>query len=193
MFEPGRIVKEFETRNGKKAVIRYPTWEDAEEVLTFANEMVAEDTFVNMSGIDYTLEDEQAFLLDAMKKMQTGDKVLLFCFTDGKFAGNTRVERKDQRFLRSRHVGMFGIALRAEFRGEGIGRILMETIIEESRKVIEGLRMIELNCFSTNTAGLALYSKLGFKECGRLPAGILHKGEYVDQVTMYLDLPNPAQ
>ncbi len=192
MFEPGKIVREFTTKNGRSAVIRYPTWEDATELLSFANEMVAEDTFVNMSGIEYTQEDEQAFLLDAMKKMQAGDKVLLFCFVDGEFTGNTRVERKDQRFLRSRHLGVFGIALRAEFRGEGIGRVLMETVIEESRKVIEGLRMIELNCFSTNTAGLALYEKLGFKECGRLPGGILHKGEYVDQVNMYLDLSNPV-
>lgn len=188
MFEPGKIVREFTTKNGRSAVIRYPTWEDATELLSFANEMVAEDTFVNMSGTQFSLEDEQAFLLDAMKKMQAGDKALLFCFVDGEFTGNTRVERKDQRFLRSRHVGVFGIALRAEFRGEGIGRVLMETVIEESRKVIEGLRMIELNCFSTNTAGLALYSKLGFKECGRLPKSILHKGEYVDNVTMYLDL-----
>lgn len=188
MFEPGKIVREFETKSGKKAVIRYPTWEDATELLAFANEIVAEDTFVNMSGVEYSLEDEQAFLLDAMKKMQAGDKVLLFCFVDGEFAGNARVERKDQRFLRARHVGLFGIALRAKFRGEGVGRILMETVIEESRKVVEGLRTIELNCFGTNTAGLALYSKLGFQECGRLPGGILHKGEYVDQVSMYLDL-----
>lgn len=188
MFEPGTIVSQFATKSGQQAVIRYPTWEDTAGLLAFANEMVAEDTFVNMSGSAFSLEDEQAFLLDAMKKMQAGDKVLLFCFVDGEFAGNARVERKDQRFLRARHVGLFGIALRAKFRGEGIGRILMETVIEESRKVIEGLRTIELHCFSTNGAGLALYSKLGFRECGRLPGGILHKGEYVDQVIMSLNL-----
>ncbi len=124
-----------------------------------------------------------------LKEEREGNGVCIFVECKGDIIGIAHVNRKKANsYGRHDHVGIFGITVSKEFRSEGIGKILMQTVIEEAKKGIAGLTMIELHCFSTNTAGLALYEKLGFKECGRLPGGILHRGEYVDNVMMYLAL-----
>jgi len=81
---------------------------------------------------------------------------------------------------RSLHVGIFGISVEKEFRGDGVGYELGRAVIET------GLKMVILDVFSLNTKAQSLYQKLGFKEAGRLPKKILYRGSYIDEVKMYL-------
>jgi len=50
MFIPGLIVKKFISKKGKEIIIRYPKWEDLEELTRYANKLSKEDTFVTFSG-----------------------------------------------------------------------------------------------------------------------------------------------
>jgi len=48
--------------------------------------------------------------------------------------------------------------------------------------------MVILDVFSLNTQAQNLYKKLGFKKAGSLPKKILYRGQYIDDIKMYLEL-----
>ncbi len=68
-----------------------------------------------------------------------------------------------------RHRGyVWGFYVGTDFQGRGIGRQLMEALIERAAQ-IDGLEKIYLTVSDHAPAALALYRKLGFTEFGREP------------------------
>ncbi len=90
--------------------------------------------------------------------------------------------------LASRHVGDLGISIAADWRGVGLGRALLNAIIDEARSTLDGLRMVRLDVFEGNEPAIALYRSVGFIETGRTPGAVLRRGEYVDSIQMVLEL-----
>lgn len=187
-FIPGKIVKTFVSKKGKNVVLRYPKWDDLDAITVFANKMSQEDTFINMSGESFSKEEEAEFLKIFLINIEAGDKIYLCALVDNKFIGSCSIERDKKHRKRALHVGMFGIMLLKEFRGEGIGYEIAMTTINEAKNNLTGLKMITLTCFLCNTTAINLYHKLGFKKWGELPKGLLYKGDYLNEVTMYREL-----
>ncbi len=84
------------------------------------------------------------------------------------------------------HVARMGMAVAKAFRGRGIGRRLMEAVIEKARR--RGLEKIELSVYSTNQAAVALYESAGFVVEGKKLRGRLVDGTYDDILLMGLFL-----
>ena len=83
-----------------------------------------------------------------------------------------------------KHRGSFGISLRHEYRGEGVGEILLRKLFEVAGR-IDGLIQIELNVMSENVRAFHLYKKMGFVETGRTPKGfVLADGTFSDDIAM---------
>lgn len=83
----------------------------------------------------------------------------------------------------SRHVVTISIAVALEFQGKGIGtRLLQQAEVwareHEKRKLI-------LRVLTTNPRAIALYSRCGFIEEGRLRNQFFIEDTYVDDVLMY--------
>jgi putative acetyltransferase len=95
--------------------------------------------------------------------------------------------------LVEKHVGALGISVAQAFRGEGIGALLLETILNQAATQLPHLRVIMLEVFSDNMQAIAMYHTFGFVEYGRLPEGILHNQAYVDTVYMYRKFSNTAR
>ena len=92
---------------------------------------------------------------------------------------------KNGGFRRTKHSGTLSIFILKEWRHFGIGRLLMERLIEwaENNTLIEKLT---LAVFSTNERAIELYKKLGFIEEGRCPKDMKIKdGAYIDSILMY--------
>ena len=60
-----------------------------------------------------------------------------------------------------------------------------EGFAKEALKNIPELRIITLGVFATNDIAMNMYKKFGFVEFGRLPEGVLHRGNYIDHIYMY--------
>ncbi|MBI2011969.1 GNAT family N-acetyltransferase [Candidatus Daviesbacteria bacterium] len=183
-MEP-KIVFQGQTKTGKKVIIRYPTMDDLLPMLNFINTISVEQTFVRPQGEQFTLEQEEDYLKDQLEKIEAKKVVKLIAFIDGKFVGTADIFMKAQ--VES-HVGVFGIIVANGYRSEGIGRLLMENVIKESLKEMPQLRIVELSVFANNPLALDFYKKMGFIEFGRLPEGVLHRGQYVDHIYMYKKL-----
>jgi putative acetyltransferase len=83
---------------------------------------------------------------------------LLLAFEDDQLVGCVAL-----RELRASTCEMKRLFLRPEFRGRGLGRALVEKIIEEARQI--GYKQMCLDTLpGTMDQAIALYSSIGFKE-----------------------------
>jgi L-amino acid N-acyltransferase YncA len=81
-----------------------------------------------------------------------------------------------------RFVADFSIYVERAFRGKGVGRVLLEKLIELARQ--HGFHKMVLSAFPTNTGGMALYEKLGFRTVGIYREQGMLDGKWVDTIIM---------
>lgn len=180
-----KIVFKGKTDDGIPYLIRYPKRTDLHELWRYINELSKEKTYISLQGEEISLKEERAFLNSALQKIKTNESVFLVVESGNKIVGIAEVTKKGRT---EKHTGVFGITLAKNYRSKGIGRKLMQLVIEESKKKLEGLKIIRLVCFADNDRACKLYGSLGFKEYGRLPGGLLYRGEPTDEVLMYYKL-----
>lgn len=180
-----KIVFEGTTKDGTPYLIRYPTINDLKEMWRYINELSKEQTYISFQGEEIPLDEERKFLNEAIKSIEDKKGMLLLAESNGKIVGISDIRMGTRT---AKHIGVFGISLAKDFRSQGVGRKLMELVMEESIENIHGLRILELECFANNPIAPQLYKSLGFKEYGRLPKGVLHRQQYVDDIRMYYEV-----
>ncbi|QBJ34978.1 GNAT family N-acetyltransferase [Hafnia alvei] len=84
---------------------------------------------------------------------------------------------------RMRHSGTFGISVRHDFQGHGVGSKLMTAMLELTDKWLD-LKRIELTVFTDNVGAVALYKKFGFEIEGTSRSYAYRDGDYVDAFHM---------
>ena len=82
------------------------------------------------------------------------------------------------------HCGIFGMGLRRDHRGMGIGTRLATTTIAAAGDA--GITRIELDVFASNAQALALYKRLGFIIEGVKRRAVCIDGVYEDMIFMAL-------
>jgi phosphinothricin acetyltransferase len=81
-----------------------------------------------------------------------------------------------------RFVADISVYVERGWRGKGVGRVMLEKLVELGRT--HGYHKLVLSAFPGNAAGMALYSKSGFRT-----VGIYHEqgqldGQWVDTIIM---------
>lgn len=176
------IIFQTTTKTGKTISFRYLTIDDVEILKNYINKISAEKSFILLQGKQKTLEEEKKWVDSAVKEINNKTAVFILAFIENKLVGLSDIQTAYEAKL---HVGSFGITVAKDCRGEGIGKILMKLVIKESIKNIKKLKIITLECFAINLAGIGLYKKLGFKEYGCLPNGLKRRGKFSDAILMY--------
>jgi putative acetyltransferase len=82
-----------------------------------------------------------------------------------------------------RHVAGLGIAVHDAFAGRGVGRALMQALIELADHWL-GLVRVELDVDSTNERAQKLYESFGFVVEGRQAKSYFSAGRYTDAILM---------
>lgn len=84
-----------------------------------------------------------------------------------------------------RHRARVGISVARQWRGQGIGRALMQRVITWARE--SGvITRLELEVLVRNETAIRLYEQLGFEREGIRRHGLLRHGEYLDEIEMGL-------
>ena len=84
------------------------------------------------------------------------------------------------------HKGaVWGVYVRPEARGQGVGRQLVETVIGFARDHVE---ILQITVVTGNEAALRLYEALGFVQYGLEKKALKHDGVYSDEILMALEL-----
>jgi len=80
------------------------------------------------------------------------------------------------------HVADFSVYVDRDWRGKGVGRRLLEALIELAREI--GYHKMVLSAFPFNQAGVALYERLGFRAVGIYKEQGLLDGKWTDTIIM---------
>lgn len=101
---------------------------------------------------------------------------------DGKVVGWTALTPFSYRKVYS-GVAEIGIYLFKEFTGKGIGKALLQRIMDDAFS--SGIWTLQASIFSDNAASLALFYSCGFRTVGyREKIGMTHLGEWKDTVLL---------
>lgn len=161
LFEP----REIKLKDGRTAVLRPPTKEDAAPMLDVMRQMSGETDFI-LSGPeewdDATMEGEEAFL--ESRRADTS-QCFIVAEVDGKLAGNCCVAYHLRKKVR--HRASVAIGLLKEYWNLGLGTALFEQMIETAKNW--GCTQLELEFVEGNTRARALYEKMGFAIVGVKP------------------------
>jgi L-phenylalanine/L-methionine N-acetyltransferase len=84
---------------------------------------------------------------------------------------------------RINHRGEIGMMVRDDWQGKGVGKAMMQAVIDLADKWLN-LARIELNVFTDNEPAIALYRKFGFEIEGTLRKHAFRDGEFVDSYVM---------
>lgn len=129
--------------------------------------------------------DEMRSQVEAgLRKGASGEGASLVAVVDGEVMGNVTVSRNTHRLERHRaHLGGFVIA--PEAQGRGVAREMTRAAALWARD--HECTILELECRG-GTKAEGAYRGLGFREWGRLPAGLIEEAGTFDQVCFWIDI-----
>lgn len=110
-----------------------------------------------------------------------GDSHLLVAEVDGKVVGVVGLSVNKN--PRMRHSASLGISVRKEYQGQGIGKRLMEKILDLADNWLMLIR-VELGVLEDNENALKLYKSFGFELEGKKRYSIVRDGKYMDEYIM---------
>ncbi len=184
MLKTGRVYKTFKAKNGKKVILRALKWEDLDNCVRFINSLVDERSVASDLGIiadrKQTREQESEWLARTLMGVENGGVVSVCAEMDGRMVANGEVTRGH--YGDTREHGVLGISVLKQYRGVGIGSMMMRTLVKESRKA--GLKSLQLEVFANNAQAIHVYEKAGFQQAGRIPRKIHRGSRFFDIVLM---------
>jgi RimJ/RimL family protein N-acetyltransferase len=106
----------------------------------------------------------------------------LFAIENGKLVSMAGFIRYNH--IKTNHVcEIFGVYVRPEYRGKGIGKQLISTVIKEIKN-IKGIKKIRIGVNPTQKAAEHIYLKLGFEPVGLLKKDMQVNGKFYDELWM---------
>jgi putative acetyltransferase len=84
---------------------------------------------------------------------------------------------------KGRHAASLGLSVDDAFHGRGIGRKLMEAMLDVADNYL-GLNRVELEVMADNPRAIRLYERLGFEREGCKRKAVFRGGEFVDVLVM---------
>lgn len=143
------------------------------------------------AGIVPTYEEESRRTPEESRVVvrATDDRIVFGAFAGDKLTGITGLMRDPRKKLA--HKGLiWGVFVDPAWRGSGIARQLMESVIAHARAL--GLLQLQLVVSVLNPRAQALYRSCGFVRYGVEPRGLCIDGAYADDELMVLFLDDPA-
>jgi len=190
LFKVGHVYRRFTLASGKKVTLRVLRWEDLDGLLMFINSLVNEKQGDKKStlytGFDrkVTREEEVEWLAQTLVAIEGESVINMVADINGKIIANGDVTRG--RYKDTHHHGHMGLTMISKYRGQGIGRRMIETLVRESRRA--GLRTLDAEFLADNETARRAYERAGFKQAGIIPHKIFRNGRYFDGLIMAREL-----
>jgi RimJ/RimL family protein N-acetyltransferase len=172
---------EYILKNGKTLIIRKPTVDDAEEIITVISIADKETLFLarNTGEFQPTLEEEQNIITAILNNT---DSTWFVAEVDGKVVGQCSVGLV-RGYQRYRHRAGVAFVLLEEYCNIGIGGKMMEECLKWCKD--NNVKQVELDVVKNNDRALRMYQNFGFEIVGTIPNALRYSdGTCVDEYTM---------
>lgn len=170
--------------DGRGVVVRVATPDDAVGLCATMRVIGREGGFP-WDRFPFTVDDVRRQLAD-----ETADDggLTLVPEVDGRIAGRVRGSRfQSGRLPKYRHVLWVGTALRRDLRGQGLGQVMVSVLLRWGEE--RGYRRAYAIAFADNSASRGMFRALGFREEGAQRRRVFLRGQYIDDVSLGLIIP----
>jgi ribosomal protein S18 acetylase RimI-like enzyme len=168
--------------------LRLLTPEDAAEVWQLRLEALASEP----SAFGMSVEEHHTMGVEGIAARLVNDPANRFvvgAFEDQELVGTAGFAR--QTGLKERHKGtVWGVFVSSRMRGRGVGRTVLETVLERAREC-PGIEQMVLQV-NTQSVAKRLYESLGFRSFGTELRSLKIGDRYVDEDYMVLFLADPT-
>lgn len=169
-------------KQGKEFTIRQPNEDDAASIINHSKLMFTSTDQLLTLAEEYTItiEKEKSWIKDLNENPRS---LLLGAECESKLVGFLFFISNSK--IKNAHVGEFGVNVHPSYQRVGIGRALIQTLLNWAKEnaLVE---KVSLQVFASNTNAINLYQSLGFIEEGRHVKAVKQtNGEYIDVIQMY--------
>lgn len=155
---------------------------DAAAVLEIERDVAMENEFL-ISVLEEMGGSEEEKRSSIQSTLDNPRETMIVAEVNGSVVGYIVFRSKNT--LRLSHTGSFTTMIKKDYRGLGIGRLLIVELLKwvEQNPLIE---KVSLGVLSTNERAIALYKSVGFLEEGRKVKEVKYNDDlYVDDILMY--------
>lgn len=153
---------------------------DLETITAIHNDAVVHTTAIwNEDAVD--VADRAAWLAD---RVERGFPVIVVVDETGVVGYASYAQWRPHSGYR--HTVEHSVYVRGDQRGRGIGRMLMEALVERARAA--GIHVMIAGVESGNAASIVLHERLGFTQVGRMPEVGAKFGRWLDLTFLQLTL-----
>lgn len=174
----------YELKNGRLLLIREVWVEDARALLDYVERISGESDFLSFGPGEFELTEpeEEEFI---RKCLASDNQLYILGSIDDTIVATLHFSAG--RRPRVRHSGEFGMSVRKQYWGLGIGSLMLDTLIEWARDT-QVVKKINLRVRTDNQRAILLYEGKGFVKEGTIRKEILLDGNYFDHHWMGLEL-----
>ncbi len=166
---------------GRTVILRNARPEDSAALIEYLRTTSAETTYLIREPEEITITEEQENKF-IQAKIDAERELMLVAFIDGKHIGNCSL-MSIAPYKRYSHRCDVAIALYKEFCGCGIGKAMLQTVLDVAKNI--GYEQAELEVMAENKDAIAMYEKLGFEKFGTFPDNMKYvDGSYMDAYWM---------
>lgn len=166
------------TADGYEIVIRRADETDAEKLLQLKLGYIKGTLSIPLYEDEYVNSVEQEAGL-IKKYIAEENSILLVAEHNNQLIGNLDLTGNQRRKLF--HTGMIGMGIANAWQNRKIGSFLMKEVLQWAEQ--SPLKIVWLEVYSSNIAGISLYSKYGFEQCGRIK-NFFNEATPLDKITM---------
>ncbi len=177
--------KSYKLKNDANVIIRTVTESDAEAYLTLGKSIMSEEIYslTQADELNLTVEQEREWI---KSNIEDESHLIMVAEVDGNVVGQLDFSNGHRK--RNAHTGEFGMGVHKDFRGLGIGSLLIRALVDWA-KDNPRIEKINLGVHQNNDRAIATYKKIGFQVEGLRTKDLKYpNGVYVDTVLMGLHL-----
>lgn len=169
-------------KNNIEVTVRRATKDDAKKMIDFYNVVGGETDFLSFGANEFKrdLREYEEYITATSNEQNS---IMLLALIDSEIISIATINSSQKE--RTKHVGTLGIVIAKKYTGLGLGRLLMNDLIEWAKQ--NGVtKKISLVTNETNTVAIELYKKLGFEVEGLLKKDNFINGNFNNTIIMGL-------
>ncbi|RZT16468.1 GNAT family N-acetyltransferase [Fictibacillus sp. BK138] len=169
-------------KNDIEVTIKEATKKDAQSMIDFYNVVGGETDFLSFGANEFkrNLQEYEEYITATSNEPNS---IMLLVLIDSEIISIATINSSQKE--RTRHVGTLGIVVSKKYTGLGLGKVLMNDLIEWAKQ--NGVtKKISLVTNENNTVAIELYKKLGFEMEGLLKQDNFINGVFNNTVIMGL-------
>ena len=168
-------------KSGGLIKIRIPLIEEAQDLVNLKRAYIKNTSTLPLTIDEYPDDNEkEANLIEDYYKSE--NSILLVAEYNDVFIGNIDLTGSER--SKTFHTGMIGMGINEKWRNQGLGKILIESVIEWAKNNSK-IEIIWLDVYTSNQMGYNLYKKTGFKVSGVIKDFFKEEENYIDKIQMY--------